>query len=145
MSTEFIDRQWVIDNGGMMHEIRVLENYYPNGGEALEVLKTLIKNDCIYDAIWFFERLSFTNYEKVTELEKITDDYFIHFGSVHVKQDIELTGTVLIKNDLIVDGKLTVSNNGILYALTVSAHELCIKHKGRLCGEFQANDLIHLL
>lgn len=134
-----IDTQWAIDHGATMGEIRVLERYFPKGGKPLEVIEKLVKEQYEHFAIWFLTRMRFKEYENtILELDKITTDSFIHFGTVQIYSDVTVTGLVLIKDDLKVSGKLTITDNAFVYASTVSAHEICIKGNGYLYSEVQA-------
>jgi len=136
-----ITREWLEKNGASKDELQAFEKYFPNGGEALKVLKLCGELDYRYFGEWLIDSLPLT-YPPL-ELSTSTGSLF-HPGDIHVKGDLFTQGRIYIKGSLKVDGKLTVNKYGMVYSdkNCINAGEINFSENAYICSDIKANSII---
>ena len=139
---EFIVTQkWLEENGAYEDDIQDFRKYFPNGGEALEVLKWCGELDYIYFGEWLVDWLP-PIYPPL-ELNTFVGNLF-YPNDVHIKGDISTQGRIYIKGSLKVDGKLTVNKYGMVYSdkNCINAGEINLSENAYICSDINANSII---
>jgi len=126
--------------------LRAFKKYFPNGGEALEVLKRCEELgyeelDYIYFGEWLVEWLP-PIYPPLV-LNTFVGNLF-YPNDVHIKGDMSTQGRIYIKGSLKVDGKLTVDIFGEVYSDKgcVNADEIYISGDTYIRARIKANSII---
>lgn len=139
---EFIvTEKWLEKNGARKDELQAFKKDFPNGGEALKVLKLCGELDYTEFGEWLIDSLPLT-YPPL-ELSASTGSLF-HPGDIHVKGDLFTQGRIYIKGSLKVDGKLTVNKYGMIYTdkNCINAGEVDISENAYICSNVKANSII---
>jgi len=138
---EFIvTEKWLEKNGARKDELQAFKKDFPNGGEALEVLKRCGELDYRYFGGWLVDHLP-PIYTPLV-LNTFVGNLF-YPGDVHIKGDISTQGVICIKGNLKVDGKLTVNKYGVVYLDKgcVNADEIDISEHARISSNTKANSI----
>ena len=148
---EFVVTQgWLKEMKACKDGLQAFKKYFPNGGEALEVLKRCKELGYRKFELWLVDRLPPT-YPPL-ELNTLIDSLFypgdVHIkgdlfypGDVNIKDDISIRGLIYIKGSLKVDGKLTVNKNYEVYADFVNVDEIDISEDAYIHARINANSL----
>ena len=121
---EFIvTAKWLEENGAYEDDIQDFKKYFPNGGEALEVLKRCEELDYRDFGEWLVDHLP-PIYPPL-ELNNLIGDLF-YPNDVHIKGDVSTQEVIRIKGSLKVDGKLTINKLQRVFATFVNADEIDI-------------------
>ena len=139
---EFIvTEKWLEKNGASKDELQAFKQHFPNGGEALEVLKRCGELNYIDFGEWLIDSLPLT-YPSL-ELSTFVGNLF-YPGDVHIKGDISTQGRIYIKGSLKVDGKLTVNKYGMIYSHKncINAGEINLSENAYICSDIKANSII---
>ena len=136
-----VTEKWLEENGAYEDDIQDFRKYFPNGGEALEVLKWCGELNYIDFGEWLVDHLP-PIYPPL-ELNTLIDSLF-YLNDVHIKGDISIQGLIYIKGSLKVDGKLTVNRYGAVYSDKgcVNADEIDISGYAQICSDTKANSII---
>ena len=141
---EFIVTEWLEEIGACKDGLQAFKQHFPNGGEALEVLKRC--GELGYEELdyrdfgeWLVDCLPPT-YPPL-ELNNLIGNLF-YPGDVHIKGDVSTQELIYIKGSLKVDGKLTVNENCEVYADFVNADEIDISGDTYICARIKANSII---
>ncbi|OOX78507.1 polymer-forming cytoskeletal protein [Snodgrassella alvi] len=136
---EFIvTRKWLEKIGTCEAEIQAFEQHFPNGGEALEVLKRCEELGYRDSGEWLVDHLP-PIYPPL-ELNTLIDSLF-YPNDVHIKGDVSIQGFIHIKGSLKVDGKLTVKKYGEVYSGKdcVNADEIDLSGDAYIHARIKAN------
>lgn len=153
---EFIVTQkWLEENGAYEDDIQDFRKYFPNGGEALEVLKWCGELDYIYFGEWLVDHLPPTYPPLV--LNNLIGNLF-YPNDVHIKGVVS-TQECCIRGSFKVDGKLTINKLQRVFAAFVDANEIDISgyayirgaviakvinfKGGYITGDVDANEIIN--
>ncbi|PIT62960.1 hypothetical protein BHC47_11360 [Snodgrassella alvi] len=139
---EFIvTQEWLEEMGACVDELQAFEKYFPNGGEALEVLERCVELNDIYFGTWLISLLPLT-YPPL-ELNTFVGN-LLYPGDVHIKGDISTQGVIRIKGNLKVDGKLTVNKHLDVCSAKgcVNADEIYISGEASIYAQVKANSII---
>ena len=111
---EFIvTEKWLEKIGTCEAELQAFEQHFPNGGEALEVLKRCEELGYRDLGEWLVDWLP-PIYPPL-ELNTLIDSLF-YPNDVHIKGDVSTQDSLYSKGSLKVDGKLTVNGDGSIYS-----------------------------
>ena len=135
---EFIvTEKWLKENGACKDGLQAFKQHFPNGGEALEVLKRCGELDYRYSGEWLVDHLPPT-YPPL-ELNNLIGNLY-YPGDVHIKGDLSTQYSLYSKGSLKVDGKLTVNGDGKVYSSTgdVNANVIDIRGKASIFLAMQA-------
>lgn len=108
-----ITEKWLEKNGARKDELQTFKKHFPNGGEALEILKQCEELDYIDFGGWLLDHLP-PIYPPL-ELNTFVGNLF-YPNDVHIKGDVSIQGFIHIKGILKIDGKLTVKKYGSVYS-----------------------------
>ena len=108
-----ITEKWLEKNGARKDELQTFKQHFPNGGEALEILKQCEELDYKDFGEWLVDHLP-PIYPPLV-LSTFVGNLF-YPGDVHIKGDISTQGLIYIKGSLKVDRKLTVKKYGSVYS-----------------------------
>ena len=136
---EFIvTQEWLEKIGTCEAEIQAFEQHFPNGGEALEVLKRYEELGYRDSGEWLVDHLP-PIYPPL-ELNTLIDSLF-YPNDVHIKGDVSIQGFIHIKGSLKVDGKLTVNKYGEVYSGKdcVNADEIDLSGDAYIHARIKAN------
>ena len=138
-----ITRKWLEEIGACKDGLQAFKQHFPNGGEALEVLKRC--GELGYEELdyrdfgeWLVDCLPPT-YPPL-ELNNLIGNLF-YPGDVHIKGDVSTQELIYIKGSLNVDGKLTANRKGRVFAYFVNADKIDISGGTRICAEIKANSI----
>ena len=128
---EFIvTQEWLEEMGACRDGLQAFKKHFPNGGEALEVLKRCEELgyeelDYIDFGEWLVDWLP-PIYPPLV-LNNLIGNLF-YPGDVHIKGDVSTQDSLYSKGSLKVDGKLTVNGDGSIYSAKdcVTADEIDI-------------------
>lgn len=134
-----ITEKWLEDMRACEAGLRAFKQHFPNGGEALEVLKRCEELDYIDFGLWLVDHLLPT-YPPL-ELNTSIGSLF-YPGDAHIKGDMSTQGLICIKGSLKVDGKLTVNRNGRVSANFVNADEIDLSGDARIFPNTEANSIV---
>ena len=136
-----VTEKWLEENGAYEDDIQDFKQHFPNGGEALEVLKRCEELDYKSFAKWLVDHLP-PIYSPL-ELNTLIGSLF-YPNDVHIKGDIYTQGVIRIKGNLKVDGKLTVDIFGEVYSDKgcVNADEIYISGDTYIRARIKANSII---
>ena len=116
---EFIvTQEWLEEMGACRDGLQAFKKHFPNGGEALEVLKRCEELgyeelDYIDFGEWLVDWLP-PIYPPL-ELNNLIGSLF-YPNDVHIKGDLSTQDSLYSKGSLKVDGKLTVNGDGSIYS-----------------------------
>ena len=139
---EFIvTQEWIEKVGAYKDELQAFRKYFPNGGEALEVLERCVELSYGGFAKWLVDHLP-PIYPPL-ELNTLIDSLF-YPNDVHIKGDVSIQGFIHIKGSLKVDGKLTVNKYGEVYSGKdcVNADEIDLSGYAWIHSDTKANSII---
>ena len=142
---EFIvTEKWLEEMKACEDGLRAFKKHFPNGGEALEVLKRCEELgyeelDYRYFGEWLVDCLP-PIYPPL-ELNNLIGNLF-YPNDVHIKGDVSTQGCIYIKGSLKVDGKLTANENCEVYADFVNADEIDISGDTYIPARIKANSII---
>ena len=133
-----ITEKWLEENGACEYRLQAFKQYFPNGGEALEVLKRCGELDYTEFGVWLVEYLPpiYPPLELNTSIGSL-----FYPNNVHIKGDISTEGLIYIKGSLEVDGKLTVNKNGRVFTYFVNADEIDISGYALIHPNIKANSI----
>lgn len=120
------------------YAVKFFNSLFPNGGTPIEILKKYTELGYFSFAkrlIWEFPYLN--NY---LELDKVDDSVF-SLGDIHIKGDAYITSPSYIKGTITVDGKLTASKTGFIYANIVKADNVDISEQARIHAHIKTNKI----
>ena len=121
---EFIvTAKWLEKNGAYEDDIQDFEQHFPNGGEALEVLKRCEELGYRDFGEWLVDHLP-PIYTPLV-LNTFVGNLF-YPNDVHIKGDVFTQEVIRIKGSLKVDGKLTINKLQRVFATFVNADEIDI-------------------
>ena len=134
---EFIvTQEWLEEMKACKDGLQAFKKHFPNGGEALEVLKRCEELgyeelDYIDFGEWLVSHLP-TIYPPLV-LNTFVGNLF-YPGDVHIKGDISTQAYLYSKGSLKVDGKLTVNEDGSIYSDKgcINADEIDISRYARI-------------
>ena len=138
---EFIvTEKWLEKKKACEDGLRAFKQHFPNGGEALEVLKRCGELGYTEFGEWLVDHLP-PVYPPL-ELNNLIGNLF-YPNDVHIKGDISTQGIIYIKGSLKVDRKLTVNKYGIVYSCKncVNADEIDISEYARISSNTKANSI----
>ena len=138
---EFIvTRKWLEKIGTCEAELQAFEQHFPNGGEALEVLKRCEELGYRDLGEWLVDWLP-PIYPPL-ELNTLIDSLF-YPNDVHIKGDVSIQGFIHIKGSLKIDGKLTVKKYGEVYSGKdcVTADEIDLSGDAYIHARIKANSI----
>ena len=136
---EFIvTEKWLEKIGTCEAELQAFEQHFPNGGEALEVLKQCEELGYRDFGEWLVDHLP-PIYPPL-ELNTLIDSLF-YPNDVHIKGDLSTQGFIHIKGILKIDGKLTVNKYGEVYSGKdcVNADEIDLSGDAYIHARIKAN------
>ncbi|KES10689.1 Integral membrane protein CcmA involved in cell shape determination [Snodgrassella alvi SCGC AB-598-O02] len=135
-----ITEKWLEEMRACKAGLQAFKQHFPNGGEALEVLKRCGELDYTDFGIWLVEYLP-PIYPPLV-LNTFVGNLF-YPGDVHIKGDISTEELIYIKGNLKVDGKLTVNKYGVVYSekYCVNAGEIDISEYARISSNTKANSI----
>ena len=136
---EFIvTEKWLEKIGTCEAEFQAFEQHFPNGGEALEVLKRCEELGYRDFGEWLVDHLP-PIYPPL-ELNTLIDSLF-YPNDVHIKGDVSIQGFIHIKGILKIDGKLTVKKYGSVYSDKdcVTADEIDLSGDAYIHARIKAN------
>jgi len=147
---EFIvTQEWLEEMGACRDGLQAFKHHFPNGGEALEVLKRcgeelgyedLDYTDFTDFGVWLVSHLP-TIYPPLV-LNTFIGNLF-YPDDVYIKSDISIQEFMYIKGSLKVDGKLTVKTYGEVYTNKdiINADEVNLDEYAYLCSQIKANSI----
>ena len=136
---EFIVTQgWLDDMGACEAGLQAFKKHFPNGGEALEVLKRCEEINHIGYARWLVEYLPLT-YPSL-EFNTFVGN-LLYPGDVHIKGDLSIQELTYIKEGLKIDGKLTVNNQQSVLAAFVNADDIDVSGESDIHARIKANSI----
>ena len=132
--------KWLEEMKACEDGLQAFKKHFPNGGEALEVLKRCVELGYTEFGEWLVDHLP-PVYPPL-ELSTFVGNLF-YPGDVHIKGDISTQGIIYIKGSLKVDRKLTVNKYGIVYSYKncVNADEIDISEYARISSNTKANSI----
>ena len=136
---EFIvTEKWLEKIGTCEAELQAFEQHFPNGGEALEVLKRCEELGYRDLGEWLVDWLP-PIYPPLV-LNTLIDSLF-YPNDVHIKGDVSIQGFIHIKGILKIDGKLTVNKYGEVYSGKdcVNADEIDLSGDAYIHARIKAN------
>lgn len=136
---EFIVTQgWLEKMKACEAELQAFEQHFPNGGEALEVLKRCEELGYRDFGEWLVDHLP-PIYPPL-ELNNLIGSLF-YPNDVHIKGDVSIQGFIHIKGILKIDGKLTVNKYGEVYSGKdcVNADEIDLSGDAYIHARIKAN------
>ena len=135
-----ITREWLEKIGTCEAELQAFEQHFPNGGEALEVLKRCEELGYRDFGEWLVDWLP-PIYPPL-ELNTLIDSLF-YPNDVHIKGDVSIQGFIHIKGSLKIDGKLTVKKYGEIYSGKdcVTADEIDVSGGAGIHARIKANSI----
>ena len=107
-----ITQKWLKKIKACKYGLRAFKEHFPNGGEALEVLKRCEEFNYKNFGEWLVDCLP-PIYPPLVLNTSIGSLFYPN--DVHIKGDISTQGLIYIKGSLKVDGKLTVNKDGNVY------------------------------
>lgn len=136
-----ITEKWLEENGARKDELQAFKKDFPNGGEALEVLKRCGELNYIDFGEWLVDCLPPTYPPLV--LNTLIGNLF-YPNDVHIKGDISTQGVIRIKGSLKVDGKLTVNKLGYVCSekYCINAGEIDISENAFIFSDIKTNSII---
>ena len=136
-----ITREWLEEMKACKAELQAFEQYFPNSGEALEVLKRCEELDYKSFARWLVYHLP-PIYPPL-ELNNLIGNLF-YPNDVHIKGDVSTQEVIYIKGNLKVDEKLTVNKYGKVCSGKgcVNADEIDISGYAWIHSDTKANSII---
>ena len=138
---EFIvTEKWLEEMKACEDGLQAFKQHFPNGGEALEVLKRCGELNYMDFGEWLVDHLP-PIYPPLV-LSTFVGNLF-YPGDVHIKGDISTQGLIYIRGSLKVDRKLTVKKYGIVYSYKncVNADEIDISEYARISSNTKANSI----
>lgn len=138
---EFIvTQEWIEKVGAYKDGFQAFKQHFPNGGEALEVLKRCEELDYRDLGEWLVDLLPIT-YPPL-ELNNLIGNLF-YPNDVHIKGDISTQEFFYIKGSLKVDGKLTVKKYGEVSTNKdfINADEIDLGEYAYLYSQIKANSI----
>ena len=137
---EFIvTQEWLEEMKACKGWLRAFKKYFPNGGEALEVLKRCEELDYTDFGEWLVDRLP-PIYPPLV-LNTFVGNLF-YPNDVHIKGDVSTQGCIYIKGSLKVDGKLTGNKLHSILAAFVNADKIDISGGADIQARINANSII---
>ena len=118
-----VTQKWLEEMGACRDGLRAFKKHFPNGGEALEVLKRCEELGYRDFGEWLVDHLP-PIYPPLV-LSTFVDDLF-YPNDVHIKGDVSTQEVIRIKGSLKVDGKLTINKLQRVFATFVNADEMDI-------------------
>ena len=134
-----ITEKWLEEMKAYEDDIQAFKKDFPNGGEALEVLKRCEELDYRYFGEWLVDHLP-PIYPPL-EFNTFVGNLF-YPGDVHIKGDVFTQRFIYIKGSLKVDGKLTVNKQQSILAAFVNADEIDISGEADIHARINANSII---
>lgn len=138
---EFIvTKKWLKERKACKDGLQAFKQHFPNGGEALEVLKRCGELDYMDFGKWLVDHLP-PIYPPL-EFNTFVGNLF-YPNDVHIKGDISTQGLIYTKGSLKVDGKLTVNKYGVVYSYKncVNADEIDLSEYARISSNTKANSI----
>lgn len=121
--------------------LEIFNKHYPNskGVKVSELLKKLAE---LKQREFIYRILSVLPFNKtVLEVDNV-DSFLFYDGSVHVKGDVNIQNEdIYILGNLNVDGKITISLDGYMYADQVDANEIYLSGIVTLHAKTRANTI----
>ena len=139
---EFIvTEKWLKERKACKDGLQAFKQHFPNGGEALEVLKRCVELNYSGFARWLVDHLPPT-YPPL-EFNTFVGNLF-YPGDVHIKGDLSIQELIYIKGSLKVDGKLTFNKYGVARSAKgcVNADEIYISGEASIYAQVKANSII---
>lgn len=134
-----ITRGWLKKMKACEDGLRAFKKHFPNGGEALEVLKRCGELCYFGFGEWLVDHLP-PIYPPLV-LSTFVGNLF-YPNDVHIKGDISIQEFMYIKGSLKIDGKLTVNKYGDVYAGFVNADEICLNETAQIYSNTKAKSLV---
>jgi len=136
---EFIvTQEWLEEMKACEDGLRAFKKHFPNGGEALEVLKRCEELDYTEFGEWLVDFLPLI-YPPLVLNTSIGSLFYPN--DVHIKGDISTQGLIYIKGSLKVDGKLTANRKGRVSTDFVNADEIDISGDAQIHPNIKANSI----
>ena len=139
---EFIvTQEWIEKVGAYKDGFQAFKQHFPNGGEALEVLKRCEELNYSGFSRWLVDHLPPT-YPPL-EFNTFVGNLF-YPGDVHIKGDLSIQELIYIKGSLKVDGKLTFNKYGVARSGKgcVNADEIDLSGYAQIYSDTKANSII---
>ena len=135
-----VTEKWLEKKKACEDGLRAFKQHFPNGGEALEVLKRCGELGYTEFGMWLVDCLPSTCPPLV--LNTFVGNLF-YPNDVHIKGDVSTEGLIYIKGNLKVDGKLTVNKYGKVYSVKdcVTADEIDLSEHSRISSNTKANSI----
>jgi len=136
-----VTEEWLEKNGARKDELQAFKKDFPNGGEALEILKRCGELDYRYFGGWLVDHLP-PIYPPLV-LNTFVGNLF-YPGDVHIKGDLSIQELIYIKGSLKVDGKLTFNKYGVARSGKgcVNADEIDLSGYAQIYSDTKANSII---
>lgn len=133
-----ITYEWLEKGGAFIADLQIFKKHFPNGGEALKVLKRC--EELGYRD--FAEELVYRLPPIYPPLELNVLDNFFYLNDVYINNDISTQEFNYIRDSLKVDGKLTVHKYGNVHAYFVYADEIVLSEIAHISSNIKANSII---
>lgn len=135
-----VTEKWLEEMKACKDGLQAFKQHFPNGGEALEVLKRCEELGYRYFGGWLVDHLP-PIYPPL-ELNNLIGNLF-YPNDVHIKGDLSTQGVICIKGNLKADGKLTVNKYGVIYLDKgcVNADEIDISGYAQIYSDTKANSI----
>ncbi|MBI0097212.1 MULTISPECIES: polymer-forming cytoskeletal protein [unclassified Snodgrassella] len=133
-----VTEKWLEKNGARKDELQTFKKHFPNGGEALEILKQCEELDYRYFGEWLVDHLPPTYPPLV--LNTLIDSLF-YPNDIHIKGDVSIQKFIHIKGILKIDGKLTVNKQQSVLAAFVNADEIDVSGGADIHARIKANSI----
>lgn len=134
-----VTEKWLEERKAWKDGLQAFKQHFPNGGEALEVLKRCEELDYTDFGEWLVDRLP-PIYPPLV-LNNLIGNLF-YPNDVHIKGEISTQGCIYIKGSLKVDGKLTGNKLHSILAAFVNADEIDISGGADIQARINANSII---
>ncbi|ORF05894.1 hypothetical protein BGI03_09000 [Snodgrassella alvi] len=136
-----VTEKWLAEMKACEDGLRAFKHHFPNGGEALEVLKRCGELDYTEFGKWLIDSLPLTYPPLV--LNTLIGNLF-YPNDVHIKGDMSTQGRIYIKGSLKVDGKLTVNKCGNVntHINDINANVIDISENAFIFSDIKTNSLI---
>lgn len=140
-----VTEKWLAEMKACEDGLRAFKHHFPNGGEALEVLKRCgelgyEELDYIDFGEWLVDNLP-PIYTPLV-LNNLIGSLF-YPNDVHIKGDLSTQGRIYIKGSLKVDGKLTGNKYGVVYSYKncVTADKIDLSGDAQIYSNTKANSI----
>ena len=141
MENELIITRAIVEKYYIKFVVDTFNDVFPHGAKISEITKLIpeLEEDYPYFAEWLLKQVPPTDI--TLEFDTVQDNIFYN-GPIHVKGDVNLVNTGIdLIGKLKIDGKLTISGTGSVYADKgdVNADKIDISENAYLYAQIKAN------